>query len=903
MAAFINSQIPSAWLLALVLGLSLFQQAAVAFVRTAGSSGLKVPSGQTKTDLTPGTTQGIQHAPDRGVDGLSKGLLLLPLRLNTGDADGSGDGSWQRENLTEANRARAPSAGTLEKNISGLGGKEKRDLRESVTGSPPLLAGPQMLTQRIIHKDNDDQDIMVMKRNDPSVSQATTTLPVQSTAPAHSKATMITNNTNSNVFLTTRVGPAIDKEIAPIRTLVETPTVDGSRDMGTTSYAKTFDKEAPASFNAGTEAPGSTSSSGLLSIADQSPDMTSVFLEPPESLHVEKMQEQETIGVLPMDKAAIQKGNRTTGDAAAEAQTPLSSLSSVNRSEESDDDKSRWFGGIFGPITEKSLSDPSGPCALGLGPCVFPTSPNGTLLQWEDLRRTLAFAWELHVFGSAVFFMLVVVGAFWGVIGGSGMCQPFCEPLTLANALLLLSGLLRFVQFIVDPYGTRHILPRPVLAALYNLPLALLLWAQVTLALLALKGTRLNLLAPALQRPHVTGGLATLHCASLLGADLLSHTLSPALPLMLQTLSICWGLPLCLGILFRALPPFRSAARTPIPRWGAYKRVEERARRVLIVCALLGVLCCTLQIHGLLWMYGLLGDWRRFGWGWWLGQFWARLLELSWSFSMLLLGSRAFWRPSRGGPKRGDRDQGQGAGGQSEKGALASCWDRVLKCLPWRRRENAWADLLPNNWAGYQQSRTDIKNLVVENYDAPASASVKECRTNSTSNRAFSTSNCESSQSAPRWPHGLEWQERDCVLSLIEFDLCPPSPIELRRSIDNALHFGHLLGSMGSLFTPPPPSWTQSEASTAAPGGDFATQTTPTHIAYRWALDADSCPISPQCFRMAQEPEVAVLDPETFLPPDITSEIRLWERNSAIPAVKEEGDWISITSGDDITNL
>lgn len=906
MAAFRTPQSPTAWLLALLLGLSLVQQAAVAFVGTAGSSDLKMPSGQSKTGLISGTTQDIQQAPKRGVNGPFKDLLLLHHQLNTDNAaEGSGDGSWLQENLTEANRDKAPSAGTLKKNMSSLGGEEERDLEESVTDSPPLFpAVPQRLTQRITHNDNDDQDIMIMKENDPSVSQSSTTLPVQSTAPAHSKAIMNTNNTSSkNVFLSTRVGTASDKEMTPIGTLVETPAA-GSYDMGTPGSAKTVDEEVleekqsipTESSITRTEASGNTSSSGLQSMADHSPDITSEFRERSEPLNVGK--KQEATGVLPLE--TIQTDNRTTGDVVAEAQTPLVSLSSVNRSAESDDDKSRWFGGIFGPITEKGLSDHSGPCALGLGPCVFPTSPNGTLLQWEDLRRTLAFAWELHVFGSAVFFMLVVVGAFWGVIGGSGMCQTFCEPLTLANALLLLSGLLRFVQFVVDPYGTRHILPRPVLAALYNLPLALLLWAQVTLALLALKGTRLNLLAPALQRPHVTGSLATLHCASLLGADLLSHTLSPALPLMLQTLSICWGLPLCLGILFRALPPLRSAARTPIPRWGAYKRVEERARRVLIVCALLGVLCCTLQIHGLLWMYGLLGDWRRFGWGWWLGQFWARLLELSWSFSMLLLGSRAFWRPSRGGPKRGD--QGQGAGGRSEKKELASCWDRVSKCLPWRRQENAWADLLPNNWAGYQQSRTDIRNSVVENYEAPASASEKDSHANSISHRTYSN-NSYDSQSAPRWSHGLEWQERDCVLSLIEFDLCPPSPIELRRSIDNALHFGHLLGNMGSLFTPPPPSWTQSEVSTAAPGSEFATQTTPTHIAYRWALDAESSPISPQCFRMAQQPEVAELDPETFLPPDITSEIRLWERNSAIPAIKEEGDWISITSGDDITNL
>ncbi|KAK7916642.1 hypothetical protein WMY93_012403 [Mugilogobius chulae] len=60
-----------------------------------------------------------------------------------------------------------------------------------------------------------------------------------------------------------------------------------------------------------------------------------------------------------------------------------------------------------------------------------------------------------------------------------------------------------------------------------------------------------------------------------------------------------------------------------------------------------------------------------------------------------------------------------------------------------------------------------------------------------------STSSCDS-QAAVLW-HKVG--ERDCVLSLIEFDMVPPSPINLRRSIDNAL-------MSGSLFTAPPPSWT-----------------------------------------------------------------------------------------------
>ncbi|KAL7837235.1 hypothetical protein SRHO_G00269460 [Serrasalmus rhombeus] len=900
MAAFRNLHSSTAWLLALALGLSLLQQAAAAFVQTAGSPDLKELSGQSKIGPTLTTTEDTQETllparwPDRGDKGLSNDLLLL-LHPNI---EGSGEGSGLHESI-EGNGGKAPSTGVLEINMFILDGEEKKDLEESVTDAPPPPAVPQKLTQRIIH--SDDQGIMIMKRSYVEFPQATSALPIQSTTPAHTKPIINENNKNANLSTST-AETATEKEVTTLGTLLQVPAVDGLLNGMGTVFTEHATEDKVSTLKAGLEASGSMPSLEVQSIATQTSDVISKLLEPSESLNEED--KQEAAEPSPVDTKTIQTGKGISEKTVSDAKTPpLSSPSkptnqSVVSDEENgrDDDKPKWFGGIFGPITEKGLSDISDPCVLGLSPCVFPTSPNGTLLKWEDLRRTLAFAWELHVFGSAILFLLVVCWAIWGVTGGGGTHHPFCGPLILANTLLLLAGLLRFIQFIVDPYGTRHILPRPVLAALYNLPLALLLWAQVTLALLALKGMRLNLLAPALQRPHVTGSLAALHCASLLVADLLSYTLSPALPLMLQTLSICWGLPLCLGILFRALTPLRPATRTPIPRWGAYKRVEERARRVLIVCALLGVMCCALQIHGLLWLYGLLGDWRRFGWGWWLGQFWARLLELSWSLSLLLLGSRAFWRP-RGGHKRGDT--GQGASGRSEREDLASCLDKLLPAGPWKRRENTWADLLPNNWAGYQQSRANLRSSMVQKYKATTGDSVKDSNTDNISPGAFNNSN---SQSAPRWSHGLEWQERDCVLSLIEFDLCPPSPIELRRSIDNALNFG-LLGSMGSLFTPPPPSWTQSEVSTAPPGSDFTTQTTPTHIAYRWALDAGSSPISPQRFRTVSQPEVAVLDPQTFLPPDITNERRLWERNSAMPVVNEDGDWISITSGDDITNL
>ncbi|XP_024268466.2 proline-rich transmembrane protein 3-like [Oncorhynchus tshawytscha] len=494
--------------------------------------------------------------------------------------------------------------------------------------------------------------------------------------------------------------------------------------------------------------------------------------------------------------------------------------------------------GVFGPVTHQNLN--GGPCVLGLGSCVFPTGTNGTLLLWEDLSRTLAFAWELHVYGSAGLFLLLSCVAVLGMVGRSNMLHPLCDVLTLANRLLLLTGALRAVLLLTDPYGTRRILSRPVLTALYNLPLLLLLWAQVALAMI--------LLSPTMQRPRVVGSLAILHCTLLLAADLLSPTLSHAFPLVLQSLSLCWGLTLCLGILTQSLSHLQPFSKTPIHQWGAPQRIEERARRVTAVCALLGVLCSGLQIYSLLWLYGLLGDWRRFGWGWWLGQFWARVLELFWGFSMLVLGSWVFWTPRR---SRARSDHGQGMPERS------SFW-KILRIGPFRSFEKNWAELIPKNWAGQHHSGADSDSIRV--YDNPPTThSLRD--TMSPSHHKGGEPTTSSSGDTH-----LLWQrvgERECILSLIEFDMLPQSPINLSRSIDNALHHdnGHLLG-VGSLFTAPPSStWThQAGADTDTSLADseikppsLTSPTSPTsptsNVGCRWEVEAGSRPATSDHFR------------------------------------------------------
>lgn len=528
-----------------------------------------------------------------------------------------------------------------------------------------------------------------------------------------------------------------------------------------------------------------------------------------------------------------------------------------------------------------NLSGSGRPCVLGLGPCVVLTHFNGSTLLWDDMRRTLAFAWEIHVYGSAGLFILMVVLAAFGTVGALTLGRPLCVVLTVANGLLVLSGAVRAAHLLIDPYGTRQIMSHATLAALHNIPLHLLLWAQFTVCLVTPTGLNLLRFPLKLQWPWVSGALAILHCTLLLVADLYSPVFSPVLPLLLQTLSICWGLPFCMGVLSKSISYLNMFLRSSVPQWVPSRTIEQRARRVTAVCAFLGVLCCSLHIYSLFWLYGLMGNWRRFSWGWWLSQFLARILELAWGFSLLVLGSWIFWTPSRGQTK-GNHWQGRGEASKGVK--KTSLWGRVLANIKTRKADNHWKDLMPKNWAKFHISN----NLMCPCQNQPSSL-VPEYKPDPASNSS------SDSQTA------LLWQkvgERECILSVIEFDMRPPSPINLRRSIDNALHHGQLMA--GGLFTPPPPSWAHTVAQDVADveNGSFP----PSYFGFRWMLDTESIPTSLDHFQ-AKEPirspnDGAITTGNDHVEaPNAGHHTR--EFSPRISAVMHQHDW----SDEDITDL
>ncbi|KAI2661237.1 Proline-rich transmembrane protein 3 [Labeo rohita] len=549
---------------------------------------------------------------------------------------------------------------------------------------------------------------------------------------------------------------------------------------------------------------------------------------------------------------------------------------------------------------------PKDPCASGVGPCVFSKdqndddygATNGSFLVWADLKRTLSFAWELHVFGSAALFLLLTASSALGLALAPSLHCPHRGELILTNSLLLVVGAVRAGHFLLDPYGTRLLLPPPVVIALYTLPLPLLILAQAALVILVLKETGVTWLPPALQRPPLLGVLAVFQCTLLLAADLLSPALSPAVPIVLQSLTLTAGLVLCLGYLFLALPRF---SHTHAARAGNKGMGEGKVRvlaRVLAVCAVLGALCCLLHIYTSLWLYGLLGDWRRFRWAWWLCQFWGRLLELAWAFCLLLMSSWVFWRPSGGAPRQeGAATESLPSPSQSSNSTgRHTCWAKIVQSLKVRQQRKsesngiggstsgAVAGELPNNWTGQERSGADISKSLIRNRDPLKDSNHLRNLKSYAGGSAGSLLRLQALSQPPRRSLSSSLDmDKESAISLCDFDLRPPTPIDLSRSIDEALHREHLLRGE-SLFKPlrppsPPPSpnlWmrrnsdpqitlslssdehtllTESSAGldrsipSAVPSRQVTAPPTPTHQGFRWVSEAQvpsslSCPVS-----------------------------------------------------------
>ncbi|OCT85884.1 proline-rich transmembrane protein 3 isoform X2 [Xenopus laevis] len=446
-------------------------------------------------------------------------------------------------------------------------------------------------------------------------------------------------------------------------------------------------------------------------------------------------------------------------------------------------------------------------CTKTGGACEYLGS-NKTLLNWDDLQRTLSFAWDMHVYGTGALFILLSIIAMVNLIGSSIVCVPYLPYIIASNALLFVIGILRSVFFLLDPYGTKSKISHGLALVLYNVTFPLMLSTFATLVLLVIKIASLQLLPSKLQTLPLLGFIGVIHFIILLSADLLTHLLNPSVNIVLQILSISWGIFLMVGN-FVAYYRLRRSSKdimnenqrvSPTCEDIVSMQTQERnmrclftSSRVLLVSSIFGLLCCGLQVYAVLWLYGLLGKKNEFSWSWWFLQFWFRIFELGLCFSLLFVASHSFCQQC----SRSDH----------------TCWSKIISYFcTYKKTEVAE---YPNNcydWTNSIQERVvnnNISKSLIRN--EPENVPLKMLKENNETKSGSVLCNNSGSASplfkpkpdvvfSPKHQNMIIGRsytsigfEKESMLSLTDLGFRPPSPINLSRSIDEALFREHLV--------------------------------------------------------------------------------------------------------------
>ncbi|KAJ6668178.1 hypothetical protein lerEdw1_015555 [Lerista edwardsae] len=454
--------------------------------------------------------------------------------------------------------------------------------------------------------------------------------------------------------------------------------------------------------------------------------------------------------------------------------------------------------GLIRVTTQRALQHPQlprpepslpAPPPASSPPCPRPGSacsqllPNQTRLRWQDLERTLSFAWALHVYGYGALFLLLSLLGLACLVGSLAVRVPHLPYVAGASALLLTFGVLRATFFLADPYGSRGWLPPRAVRVLYTAPFPLLLSTFGVLLLRFLCQARLQVLPPRLQSLPLLAVLGSVQSVALLGADLFSPPMHPAVAVGLHTLSCAAGVGLLPATVFVYCQLRSNAAAEATPEPGVWSGAW-----LLLASSGLALPCCGLQLYGVLWLSGLLAQPDLFSWGWWFVQFWFRIGELVLSLTLLFLAWQALC-------------QRCGA-------AEHSCWAKLTRYFCTYRK--AEVPEYPNNcydWTGgvlEKVPNNEISKNLIRN--PPGSVRLWALKDSNELRAAVGQGSSPSPARpvySPKCPNaaaavmGRSYTsicfERDSVLSLAELEFRPPSPINLSRSIDEALFREHLV--------------------------------------------------------------------------------------------------------------
>ncbi|XP_077450028.1 proline-rich transmembrane protein 4-like isoform X2 [Stigmatopora argus] len=430
--------------------------------------------------------------------------------------------------------------------------------------------------------------------------------------------------------------------------------------------------------------------------------------------------------------------------------------------------------------------------------------------DWNSAMAAWGLAWEAHVYGAGCVFVALTLASALNLLCLPLRCPSGCGYFALVSLFLLAAGGTRSFSLLYDAYGHLDRLPSGEASLmLYEAPFPCLTAAFGLVFLLLSMRSRMQLSYSAFQRPCFLACLVALHFAAAFGPGTMLKFYQQKPPLCLFLSLISRGAFVALAM-FLAVAYFvfyfyvradskhiyhlNKTSPTTTERYNrcpfAESRDWDRAAVTVCLTALFCLACAGLQLYAILNATGIMGGEEVFHpWCWWTFHFSCRLCELGVCLTLArVVAQPVYW--------------------SDQLSSSRTCWTELL---------TSKARIMPGSchWSLGQQEKLAIVDTVGigKTESLPLYTLMDERLCQSLNRLDFlchsnwtlpyqETDACfdfRGSQKVGHEDRGGELSGRSSFTSDSTPDFRPPSPINLWRSIDEAL-FGEALFSM-SLFS------------------------------------------------------------------------------------------------------
>ncbi|XP_067391794.1 proline-rich transmembrane protein 4 [Emydura macquarii macquarii] len=428
-------------------------------------------------------------------------------------------------------------------------------------------------------------------------------------------------------------------------------------------------------------------------------------------------------------------------------------------------------------------------------PHLLPSPPLFVTLHadWNTAMADWGLAWEAHVYGAGSLFSLLVLLSLLSLA-----CLPFRCPagssfLVALDLLLLVAGAARAFLLFYDAYGQQERLPAFASLLLHDLPFPCLSSALAVAFLLLASRSRLKLSRARCRQPAFLAALVLLHFFVAVGAVLAVDLLRQfpflllvsrgAFALLAALLSLAFLGFYCLG---RAdalqIYDLKSSAEPPGRCPFADARGWRRAARTALLAACFALLSAGLQAYTILHALGYGLPPGFFGpWPWWSLQLGCRLCEVGAGLPLALVGLYPVLC--------------------SQEEPCPRCWGALFRLPP--APGPMKGPVLPQHftWAVSQREKLVICDTIArsEAEFLPLYALAEDVGPGDWGHRSPGAAGA----SETRLQRGRGSPASSVVSIALDgdptADFRPPSPIDLRRSIDEALAPASLFHAAGAL--------------------------------------------------------------------------------------------------------